>query len=194
MLDSTIIGEVMHKKMMSIWSMIHVARTPIKGQAPWPLASHAGIRKAGQRWGTDPVASPVQPQLPAPPRCWGVHSGTPPTGGTHSVSQTPLLLHRLLSVLAEVGNSSPAAPARRPGPHRRLFHRRGAAAAAAAAAHGRNSNNARGEGCVCVRVRACVCVCVFVGGGGRVLQVLHGIPVRESHRASVSSLTEQAAA
>jgi hypothetical protein len=35
--------------------------------------------------------------------------------------------------------------------------------------------------------------CVFVGGGGRVLQVLHGIPVRESHRASVSSLTEQAA-
>jgi hypothetical protein len=44
--------------------------------------------------------------------------------------------------------------------------------------------------CVCVYV----CVCVFVGGGGRVLQVLHRIPVRESHRASVSSLTEQAAA
>ena len=36
--------------------------------------------------------------------------------------------------------------------------------------------------------------CVFVGGGGGVLQVLHRIPVRESHRASVSSLTEQAAA
>ena len=29
--------------------------------------------------------------------------------------------------------------------------------------------------------------CVFVGGGGRVLQVLPVIPVRESHRASVSS-------
>ena len=36
--------------------------------------------------------------------------------------------------------------------------------------------------------------CVFVGGGGRVLQVLPVIPVRESHRASVSSFTEQAAA
>ena len=37
-------------------------------------------------------------------------------------------------------------------------------------------------------------LCVFVGGGGRVLQVLPVIPVRESHRASVSSFTEQAAA
>ena len=38
--------------------------------------------------------------------------------------------------------------------------------------------------------------CVFVGGGavGVCLQVLHRIPVRESHRASVSSFTEQAAA
>jgi hypothetical protein len=42
--------------------------------------------------------------------------------------------------------------------------------------------------CLPMRVCAvCVCVCVFVGGGGRVLQVLPVIPVRESHRASVSS-------
>jgi hypothetical protein len=52
---------------------------------------------------------------------------------------------------------------------------------------------------MCVRALAplavvCVCVCVCVGGGGRVLQVLPVIPVRESHRASVSSFTEQAAA
>jgi hypothetical protein len=34
--------------------------------------------------------------------------------------------------------------------------------------------------CVCVCVCVCVFFCVFVGGGGRVLQVLHGIPVRRA--------------